>query len=603
MTQSWRNNIQEKMKSVWNRIEEHYFFTAIAVNAVFLILAILFCEIKYETSDDYIMAAIISGAYTGTPNPHMIFINILWGYLLLPLYYLIPQISWYLIAQLALCFCSFTALTYLLMKKLNVIIGLMISILLITFFSDDTYIMVQFTKTAILAVMSGSILLLYALFHKSLNRKREMFLGAILVFLGSLIRFNVIYIAGGFLFLILMIEFIRILFIEKDRIRKGSIQVVIVGVILLVTVFGAKKLDSFIYSLDKEYSYFRAYGNARGNIVDKKDYGYDICAEEYQEIGLSENDYRLLRSWNFGDPDFYTLERMQSAQKIISDYQSTLELDKKKVEFDLRERNYWTYPSLWACVILFLLSIIFNKRYWWASFLSAGIGFLYLYYFAASGRTVYRIEYAIFLCVFLTIIYFWDRENCRKFNDNLETWNICVILITLLFVYQAPTYNLNNCAKLIYGEEYKNYIEDIFFDSWNYDSRRYRCSIYNEDAFSELQKEVEGNPGNFYFLNFATTIQTLYLDSSPWGNEQKSLWENSSYLAGVDINFPDVLKLLKEKHVENPLKSLGYDNIYLVDNFYQEEVLKYIQEHYYPEAKMELYKTIDGFQIWKFYKN
>ena len=242
------NRIHDRISPVWDKVKKHNLLTAVIINAVFLALVLVFCEIKYETSDDYIMAAIMSGAYSGTPNPHMIFINILWGYLLLPFYYLVPQISWYLIAQLALCFCAFTAVTYLLLKRLDTIMGIMLSVLFITFFSDDAYIMVQFTKTAILAVMAGSILFLWALFHDERCRKREIAAGAALVVAGSLIRFSVIYIAGGFLLFILIVEFIQFFRHKSEGKWRKFVQIAVSGVILITAVVVAKQLDSYIYS-------------------------------------------------------------------------------------------------------------------------------------------------------------------------------------------------------------------------------------------------------------------------------------------------------------------------------------------------------------------
>ncbi len=603
MTTNGIKLFSKKIKMIYAKVEQHNLLTAISINIIFLILVLIFCETKYETSDDYIMAAIMSGAYNVSPNPHMIFINILWGYFLLPFYNFIPHISWYLISQLFLCYCSFTAITYILLKRLDTMMGVMISILFITLFSDDAYIMVQFTKTAILAVMAGSILFLYSIFHRELYWKKQLVIGAVLAFGGSLIRFNVIYIAGGFLIIIIALELIRILLLKRENSWKWLGQSIIIGSILIGAVIGAKKLDTFIYNSNEEYAFFREYGKVRGNIVDKMDYGYEVCEEKYRSIGISENDYLMLRKWNFGDPDFYTLEQMKKVQKIVSDYEASLDLDRDAIKNILRYRNYWAYPSLLACVLLAFLSIIFNKRYWWCSLLAGGLGYLYLYYFVYSGKIVYRIEYGVFLCVFLTIIYFWDKTYCRIFKNKLEICNICVILIALLVLYQAPTYRLNRWAEFIYGQEYKDYVEDNFYNSWDYDSRRYRCSVYNTDAYMELQNEVVSNPRNFYFLNFHTAIQTLYLAFNPMWDEQKYMWENVSYLGSVTVNHPDDLSVLKQGNIENPLKDLVNDNVYLIDNFYYEETLKYIQEHYYSKARMELYKTVDGFKIWKFYKD
>ncbi len=595
------NRIHDRISPVWEKVKTHNLLTAVIINAVFLALVLVFCEIKYETSDDYIMAAIMSGAYSGTPNPHMIFINILWGYLLLPFYYLVPQISWYLIAQLALCFCAFTAVTYLMLKRLDTIMGIMLSVLFITFFSDDAYIMVQFTKTAILAVMAGSILFLWALFHDERYRKREIAAGAVLVVAGSLIRFSVIYIAGGFLLFILIVEFIQFFRHKSEGKWRKFVQIAVSGVILIGAVVSAKQIDRYIYNSNPEYKYFREYSSARGGIVDKKDYGYEACEEEYKELGLSENDYVLLRTWNFADPDFYTLELLQKVEKIVNDYQSDMVIDRDYIKYELGNRNYWEYPALWACVILVLLSIVFNKKYWWASLISAGGAYLYLCYFVATGRIVYRVEYAVFLGMFLAVFYFWDKKYCRILQNKLELCNVCGILLILACMYQMPTYRLNNWAEWIYGEEYKTYVEDKFYDSWDYNSSRYRCSVYNEDAFGELREEISGHSENYYFLNFSTAIQTLYLADNPFSNGAYTGQKNCSYLAGITINFPDALEMLEVNDVENPILSLYKEGVYLIDNIYQKRILTYIQEHYCSTARLELYKEIDGFQIWKFY--
>lgn len=592
--------VQIKIPFILKRMETHKLMTAFVINAVFLTLVLIFCEVKYETSDDYIMAAIISGAYGGVPNPHMIFINILWGYFLLPFYYMFPQVSWYLIAQLLLCFCSFVSITYVMLKRMGIEMGVMLSILLITFFSNDAYIVMQFTKTAILAVMSGSILFLWALFYGDRNKNKELILGGILVVIGSLIRFDVIYIAGGFLIVILVIEIGKILKIKQICIWKRMVNIAVSGIILIGGALGAEMIDIAIYNSNPEYAFFREYGKLRGDIVDSRDYGYEVLEEQFKQIGLSKNDYTLLRTWNFADPQFYNLEMLQAADRIIKEYQSSLGWNRDQVKNEMRDRDYSRYRCLWACVILIIISIVFNKKYWWVSLLSSTIGYIYIYYFIASGRVVYRIEYAVFLGVALTICYFGDKEYFRKMLDYSEIRNICAILVALLCAIQIPTYRLNRWAEWIYGEEYKSHVEDNFFESWNYDSRRYRCSVYNDNAFDELGREIIEHPNNYYFMNFVTTIQTLYLADNPFINSKDEVLDNCSFLSGVTVNFPDAIIKLKENGISNPLRSMVDDNVYLVDNYYSEEILIYIREHFYPNAHMELYKTLDGFNIWKF---
>ena len=78
------------------------FFVLAAAQAVLLLCILLFCSIKYEVSDDFIMEMVVSGAYTGHPDAHMMFFNIFIGWLFVPLYSLFPAISWYFWLQMLL---------------------------------------------------------------------------------------------------------------------------------------------------------------------------------------------------------------------------------------------------------------------------------------------------------------------------------------------------------------------------------------------------------------------------------------------------------------------------------------------------------------------
>lgn len=66
-----------KLNKYVNRLLESSFLMAFGINLVFLLLVLSFCDLKYEVSDDFVMASILSGAYGDTPNPHIIFVNIL----------------------------------------------------------------------------------------------------------------------------------------------------------------------------------------------------------------------------------------------------------------------------------------------------------------------------------------------------------------------------------------------------------------------------------------------------------------------------------------------------------------------------------------------
>ena len=62
------------------------FQLAFLINALFLICYLISGTMKYEVSDDFMMEVMVSGAYTGTPSPYIMFMNPLIGLFLSTLY-------------------------------------------------------------------------------------------------------------------------------------------------------------------------------------------------------------------------------------------------------------------------------------------------------------------------------------------------------------------------------------------------------------------------------------------------------------------------------------------------------------------------------------
>ena len=65
-------------RNPWSRRETRLFLVLAAGQILLLALILLFGSIKYEVSDDFIMEMVVSGAYTGVPDAHMMFSNIIW---------------------------------------------------------------------------------------------------------------------------------------------------------------------------------------------------------------------------------------------------------------------------------------------------------------------------------------------------------------------------------------------------------------------------------------------------------------------------------------------------------------------------------------------
>lgn len=572
---------------------------AIALNVVFFLSILLMCDVKYEVSDDFIMSTIISGAYGNGYNPHLMFINVIWGYMLLPFYYLMPKISWYLVAQLLVCLLSFILVSYMLLEKLEKPIAILFIIILLTFFADDAYILVQFTKTAMIAVAGGGITFLWAVFNE--RKKRLQITSALLVLAGTLIRFNVVYIAGGFFLVILIAEFYKLI---KEKKWAFCGRVVFLGGMLITVAVFMNWLDCYVYNQDEEYCYYRAYSEARASVVDSEDYGYEAYEDKLREIGVSENDYKMMRSWNFADNNIFSKEILEQTGDIIREYKRELGISKEKILEDIQFRGVLVYPICLICLAM-LLSVIILLRKEWPIYIGTMLlaGF-YILYFFITGRTVYRVEYGVFFSAFAVMVYFFEKKKRDIGGQNIEIRKKCAILIAVCLVIEGAIYIPDRTYLHNTTDSRKEYIEKFFFESWNYDARKYRKIVNKGEKSVDLIEEINSHKENFYFMDFETTIQILYYDWNPFYTLPENFYDNVLYLAGITTNFPDCNKILQDRSIEDPLKDLVQEDIYLIDSKDKTLDLKiaFLQEHYYPEARAELYKEINGYQIWKVYK-
>lgn len=573
---------------------------AIGINVLFLILILLFCDLKYEVSDDFVMATIMSGAYDdGNPNPHMIVVNVILGYVLVPFYKLFPQVSWYFICQLCLLLLSFTLCTYMFLEKNGKVIGGLLSILLLSFFASDVYILVQFTKTAAVLVMCASLVFIWSLFEK--RKKRLTVIAGILCLFGTMFRFSAIYLAGGFLLIVLAVEFVRLYLVNQDRkVYFGEmIKIAVCGGILIVAAYGLRETNEIIYNSAEEYRTFWEYNRARASVVDAPDYGYETHREEMEKIGISENDYYMLRRWNFSDDEVFSIEKLREVADIIAVHKKSNPMALGDIYEQMQARKILSYPIVTVCIILLVLTVLLQRYQWIYGGMAVVITIVLEGYFISGGKTVYRVEYGVFLCAFLCICYFWNRKNQRFVESQKELSRVVIVLMLLICAYKLPLFVENSAYVGVTDENRKDYLDEVFFDSWSFDARKYRRMVNKDKPECSLIHEIEHHKENFYFLDFGTTIQTLYYEWSPFENVSPRFYENCQYFSGITSKFPGMEEIPKEYGIDNYFKSLVEDNVYIVDNVNIEERLRYLQEHYYPEARAELYKSAGGYQIWK----
>lgn len=579
----------------------HFFKDPFVVALVFqtgvLAVILLFCDIKYEVSDDYVMEMILSGVYTGKNDIHIMFSNVLWACLLLPAYKLFPAVSWYFVGQITVCFFSLVAISYVLCKSSEKHMAAILSALLTAFTAMDLYILPQFTKTAIAAVFSGSLLFLWALLRA--GSRKHILLGGALVLVGSWIRISAVYVAAPFILIILICELLCVLRKEKVSLTKLIKDVAVPGICLVAIVFFCSGLDDFVYAQDNSYLYFRQYSKARANIVDYAWPQYSEYEDEFQEIGVSENDYLMITGWNLGDSQVYSLETLQKVGDIVRQDRQATDVSERQFITVFKNRQL-RYPGALLCVALGIMCICIDWKKAWAPVLSAFVCVLFFFYYYYIGRMVYRVEFGYYFCAAVLIAFYCKNESkgIRK-RKGLLLAAVAAILVAV----QIPMYLSDQEYDQLDDAEYREYVDGTFYYSWNFDSDKYSKVICEGDIRPGFLDEVRSHPECLYIMEFYTSIQTLYYDFPPYVSASACFPKNVVFLGGVTVNHPSVVDCFTSQNTGSLLRKLVEDNVFLITNRAETLMHRYLLEHGYPNATVKSCGALDGYAIWQYSAN
>lgn len=245
-----------------------------ACNVIFFALMAWLLPLGFEENDDVMMCMIANGTYSGAPEYHLVYINVLYGFVLAALYHIIPAIEWYTLSFAILHILSMSALSYCVLTtpnraKWEKILWLMVLYVLWA----RVIVALQFTTTAGMVCLAGCMLLLR-------ESKKARWSGVVLVIIAALIRFMAAGLVG-----LLMAPII--VYTYRLNWRKY-----IAIVIMLTAVVGCRVTNHMIYDRDPEWKYFRAYNQLRAQLNDNPN-AYKLTSSEIPE-GIDPMNYQLL---------------------------------------------------------------------------------------------------------------------------------------------------------------------------------------------------------------------------------------------------------------------------------------------------------------------
>ena len=541
---------------------------AYGVNIFFLLICLL-CGEKFffSVSDDYFMARILEGGYGDSYNVHMAFVNVLYGYALLPLYYLFPKVGWYYVGEVFAIFISFTMLSYVLIKKTGLQWGTILSFLLIACFARDFYLTIQFTLCAAVLGAVGMALFLYSL---SLSKSSiwVSLIAMVLMLWGFCMRSDAFLMGIPFFG-------IALLFFVKSAVANRYHFVVCI-LMVFCGLYAANYFNRIHYSTP-EYQKYIEFQPYRVMLGDKDNYDKGAVYDEIEEMGLNSEDYTILQNWIFYDTETFVVDSLKRITDKILKYSNSLNLLAMPYQALYRFENSVVHPCCWAfCLISLVLLYLGRKSFFYVGG-ALGLMFTMTAYLVYLSRLVYRVESGLWLYATILAIPLLKEIRPIPRCRTIKILGILFVAYTLFFYFTSSMQRNPSRGRLM-----------------EVASRETALAHYKS-----IFDYMDSLPINTMFLTSMGVYQSFSSYRMPlYFSEPVGSWKRIVSLGFWTPYFPDVANSLKKYGIENPMRDVVKENVVVISS--DENLLDYLRRHYYENAEVDTLRDIGGVKFFKY---
>ena len=542
-----------------NWTHDKKFLRWFAINLIFLILELIFCQPTYETGDDFGLGVIASGQY-GIDSTYLIFSNQILGLFLKIWYFFIPIVNWYIVFQYILVIACYSVIAVFIEKKYGAIVASSINALLWVFVIYNQIRFIQFTRTAYVVSIVGLILIFEGCKE---NKKLCIISGYLLSFFGYFYRADCFWV--GLLYISLYT------FVYMLSNRSFYKRILLHGLIIIVAVFCFSLIDKEIYSQSEGWAEYKTYNAARGKILDYGKLDYNLNQEQYESIGFSPNDIATLSQWILNDTEKFTPEKLDFIKKLIGPKIITIEGIAKNIgSFCLNKKT-----DIWLWIFVLGSVFLFYRRKWLLAisifFLTVAL-FIYLYFI---GRALPRIEFGIWFDSLIIMALAVYHEGGLRYNkkgtasEDLAIRNKCKI-----------GYVIIGLCILINAMQMKG------------------TDIYSNSSLGILK--YLSTKDNVYILDILTFNGACF-GYKPYLSVDEDYMGNYMFSGGWESGSPLIAKKMNELGLDNPIKDLLYkDNVYYVVNRDINSLIIFLQENYEEGCTVEVVEQIGSCYVLKF---
>ena len=551
-----------------------------AINLFFLALCLIFGDLKFGAIDDYFMAARLTGALGTDYNPHLIFLNAIYGYALLPLYHLFPKVGWYYIGEMFSVFLSFTVIGYVLLQRCGERWGAILATLFTALFASDFYLVVQFTQCASILSAAGMLLFAYGVVeHKrdcdcrapggarnDIKKTVPFALGVLLMLWGSVMRWQAFLMGMPFFCL-------GMLFIFKDC-WKVKWRVIAGLAILFVGAFAVHNWDKKIYQAP-EYADFVKFQGPRVTFGDNSNYNQNAVYEDAEELGLSGKDMHMLTEWVLYDTEVYSVDSLARYASLISPYR-----DKNEVRLipknllnalahSLRSPLFWVWFAF--CIIVYCT----QRRKFLYLWSSLALILALLAYLLAMDRLVYRVESGFWLYAAVLAVPLFGRFTLdipRKLAYSI----LAIIAVANIFTYATS------------GEMVRDPSSGAMRT----------LAIEDTTDYTQVFDYIDSQPDKMFLLSMNAFMRFSHHRNPPYLAEPIGQYRRTVSFGYWTPYLPEVTDALNDFGVTNPIKDVVHDNVIVLN---EPHLVDFLQRHYYDSVTADTLKEIGEMTFLKYH--
>lgn len=546
------------------------FWYSVVINLFFLVLCLVFGDIKFGAIDDYFMAAVLTGAHGTDYNPHLLFVNAIYGYALLPLYHLFPKVGWYYIGEMLAVFASFTAIGFVLLRRCGERWGVLIAALFTAMFASDFYLVIQFTQCASILSASGMLLFAHAVVDcRAPNGTRNdvilVALGVFLLLWGSVMRWQA--------FLMGMPFFCVGLLFNLKQCWKFR-WVTVAG--LAVMFAGAYAMHYFDASLYKnvEYAPYMDIQGPRAALGDGSNYNQNAVYEDVEESGKSGIDYHMLTNWTFYDTETFAGDSMRAITNVIGAYQNKVESGDIPLLLLNTLGHSLQSPLFWTWFIFCMLIWATNRKRFLYLWTSLTVVLYLMSMLLVMNRLVYRVESGFWLYAAVLAVPLWGRFR-YELPRKLMVAALVVIALANVFAYASS------------GE--------LVRDPNTGKSRT--ITIEDSTDYDQVFAYIDSQPDKMFLLSMNAYMRFSHHKNPPYWAEPIGSYRRTVSFGYWTPYLPEITRTLAEFGITNPIKDVVHNNVIVIN---EGRLADFLQRHYYDSVAVDTLRVIGEMTFFKY---